>query len=229
MTAALRMRWVDLAFLHWNVPHSALLHRVPDVLQLDTFRDMAWVGITPFRMTGVRPIALPPVPFASDFPELNVRTYVRHGDRAGVYFFSLDAASALAVRAARVATGLPYYHARMNSTRVGEEVRYRSSRRKRGELAAEFVAKYRPTGPVSKAPPGSLEHWLTERYCLFVMRGPKLFRLDIEHEPWPLQPASIEIQRNTMDEANGVALPAVAPHVLYSARLDVVAHLPVPA
>ena len=223
------MRWVDLAFLHWNVPVSAIQHRMPDALQLDTFRDMAWVAITPFRMTGVRMIALPPIPFASDFPELNVRTYVRHGGRAGVFFFSLDAASALAVRAARLATGLPYYHARMGCSRSGEEVRYRSSRRKRGELAAELVARYRPTGPVQKSAPGSLEHWLTERYCLFVMRGPKLFRLDIEHEPWPLQPATVEIQRNTMDEANGIALPATPPHVLYSARLDVVAHLPVPA
>jgi uncharacterized protein len=223
------MRWVDLAFLHWNVPQSALRHRVPDSLQLDTFRDMAWVGITPFRMAGVRPIALPPVPFASDFPELNVRTYVRHGDRAGVYFFSLDAASSLAVRAARLATGLPYYHARMGCSRAGEAVRYRSSRRKRGELAAEFVSSYRPTGPVFRAAEGSLEHFLTERYSLFVTRGEKLLRLDIEHQPWPLQPASAEIQRNTMDEANGIALPAVAPHVLYSARLDVVAHLPVPA
>jgi uncharacterized protein YqjF (DUF2071 family) len=227
MTAALRMRWVDLAFLHWNVPLAAVRHRVPDGLQIDTFRDMAWIGITPFRMTGVRPLALPPIPFASDFPELNVRTYVRHGEHAGVYFFSLDAASALAVRAVRAATGLPYYHSRMGCARAGEEVRYRSSRRKRGELAAEFVATYRPTGPVNKAPPGSLEHWLTERYCLFVMRGAKLFRLDIEHEPWPLQPATVEIHRNTMDEANGVMLPAQAPHALYSARLDVVAHLPV--
>ena len=206
---------------------SAIRHRIPEALQLDTFRDMAWVAITPFRMSGVRPIALPPIPFASDFPELNVRTYVRHGAHAGVFFFSLDAASALAVRAARMATGLPYYHARMGCSRAGTEVRYRSSRRKRGELAAEFVATYRPTGSVFRAEPQSLEHWLTERYCLFVMRGPKLYRLDIEHEPWPLQPASAEIQRNTMDEANGIALPATAPHVLYSARLDVVAHLPV--
>lgn len=223
------MRWNDLAFLHWNVPVSAVRHRIPDVLELDTFRDMVWVAITPFRMAAVRPVGLPPVPFASDFPELNVRTYVRHGGRAGVFFFSLDAGSVLAVRAARATTGLPYYHARMNCTRVREEVRYRSARRKRGELAAEFVARYRPTGPVFRSAEGSLEHFLTERYCLFVMRGATLVRLDIEHEPWPLQPAMVEIQRNTMDEANGIALPAAPPHVLYSARLDVVARLPVRA
>ena len=226
MRALLQMRWVDLAFLHWRVPASALRPLVPAWLELDTFQGDAWIGVIPFRMTNVRPAASLRIPTASDFPELNVRTYVRHGSRAGVYFFSLDAASSLAVLGARVATGLPYFYARMYSTIDGGDVRYESTRTHVGASPARFSARYRPTGDVFTSAPGSLEHFLTERYSLFVTHLGRPMRLDIEHVPWPLQCGSADVEVNTMAQASGIELPPDQPHVMFARKLDVFAHMP---
>lgn len=228
VTHALRMTWVDLAFLHWPVPHSMLRAIVPSELELDTFRNTAWLGITPFRMANVRPTLLPPIPTAKDFPELNVRTYVRYRGRAGVYFFSLDATSWLAVETARAMTGLPYYHAAMKQRRTGNDVHYSSRRSMPGAPAADFRARYWATGDVFESAPDSLEFWMTERYSLFVMHLRRLLRIDIEHVRWPLQPADAAIDVNTM-APSGIELPEQKPHVLFSHHLSVVAGWPVPA
>jgi len=226
MTYALRMQWVDLAFLHWPVRVEDVRSLVPPALELDLFDDSAWVAVTPFRMTRVRPLLAPPIPTATDFPELNVRTYVRHGGRPGVWFFSLDAASWLAVMAARTTTGLPYFHARMLERREGDVVHYASRRMHGGAAPAEFRARYRPSGPAYQSPAGSLDHWLTERYSLFSLSGSQVLRLDIEHKPWPLQHASVDIDQNTMAVAAGITLPSDPPHVRFARQLDVVAHWP---
>jgi uncharacterized protein YqjF (DUF2071 family) len=227
------MRWVNLAFFHWRIPAESMRKRVPVELELDVFDGSAWLGITPFEMRGVHASGLPAVPTARDFPELNVRTYVQCGGKSGVYFFSLDAASVLAVVGARIVTELPYFHARMESRRVGEEIRYTSERTERAPASmpvAALRARYRPTGEVVRSEPGSLDHWLTERYALFVRwEAGGIRRLDIEHAPWPLQPASAEIDHNTMADAAGIALPQEKPRVLFARQLDVVAHWPVPA
>jgi uncharacterized protein YqjF (DUF2071 family) len=143
--ATLRMTWLDLAFLHWPVPVAAIRPLVPLALDLDTFEGSAWVAVTPFEMRGVKVSGMLAVPTATNFPELNVRTYVRHGDRWGVWFFSLDAASWLAVTGARSVVGLPYFHARMSSVQDGEWVVYDSRRTHGGAAPAEFAARYRPT------------------------------------------------------------------------------------
>ena len=98
----MRMSWHELLFMHWPVPIEALARLVPDQLEVDTFGGTAWLGVVPFRMTGVAPRGLPNMPGVSAFPELNVRTYVTHrGEKPGVWFFSLDATNWLAVRVAR--------------------------------------------------------------------------------------------------------------------------------
>lgn len=230
MTHALRMSWVDLAFLHWPVPAKALRPLVPAALEIETFDGSAWVAVTPFRMLGVRVRGMPPVPTATDFPELNVRTYVKCHDRRGVWFFSLDAGSWLAVAGARAVTGLPYFHARMSARRDGTDVIYRSDRTHPGARAAQLRVRYRPIGDVYRSAPGWFEHWCTERYSLFSLAaGRRLLRLDIEHVPWPLQPASADIELNSMAHASRFDLPNAAPHILYAGRLDVVAHWPEPA
>jgi uncharacterized protein YqjF (DUF2071 family) len=229
MARALFMRWVDLAFMHWRVDASALRPLIPAALEIDTFDGSAWVGVTPFRMTDVHPVALPPIPTVRDFPELNVRTYVRRGAASGVWFFSLDAASQLAVFGARAVVGLPYFHASMLERRVGTDVHYESVRTGHRNEPAELRVRYRPTGGVFHSVPGSLEHFLTERYSLFSMRLERLLRVDIEHVPWPLQPASADIERNTMTASIGITLPDVKPHVVFASSLDVWAHLPVTA
>jgi uncharacterized protein YqjF (DUF2071 family) len=229
------MTWRDLLFAHWPVPPEALLHRVPATLELDTFDGDAWLGVVPFLMDDVQLRWLPPLPGAGRFPELNVRTYVRSGDRAGVWFFSLDAASRLAVRGARSWFGLPYFKARMRmksegSLETGEKFRvhYSSRRTHRGARPASFDATYRVTGPAAPAVPGSLDRWLTERYCLFARdRRGKLRVGEIHHEPWVLQRAAAEIRTNTMADPLDVELKG-EPLLHFVRRLDVLAWSPVP-
>ena len=220
------MRWVDLAFLHWPVPPEQLRELIPAALELDLRDGAAWVAVTPFRMTRVRPFGVLPVPTATDFPELNVRTYVRHAGRAGVWFFSLDAASWVAVLGARMLTGLPYYFARMRQQPTTDGVVYESAREHYGAPAARFRARYAPSGDVFRADPESLEYWLTERYSLFVEHMDSLLRLDIEHVQWPLQPGVATVEANTMASVAGIGLPSEAPHVLFARVLDVVANWP---
>lgn len=223
----MQMSWCDLALLHWPVSPEALRRLIPAPLIADTFEGNAWIGVVPFRMANVRMRLAPPIPTSSEFPELNVRTYVHAGGVPGIWFISLDAASRLAVRGARVACNLPYFDAEMTIVRFREEVQYRSRRVHRRAPSAEFKGSYRPTGPVAPAVPGTLEHFLVERYCLFTIgRGQEVFQLDVHHRPWPLQAGEAEIETNTMGEAVGIALPAQPPLVHYAHRLDVLAWLP---
>jgi uncharacterized protein len=220
----LAMRWHDLLFMHWPVPCEVLRDYIPPSLAIDTFDDMAWIGVVPFRMTGVRPRAFPPLPWLSAFPELNVRTYVMTAGKPGVWFFSLDATNPIAVRMARLLARLPYYDARMSSTRSGDAVHYASERTHRGAPAAAFRGTFRPIGPVARSSPGTLDHWLTERYCLYTTdRHGQVWRCDIHHAQWPLQPAAAEVEVNTMLRQIGLMLPDTLPLLHFARRLDVVA------
>ena len=220
----LAMRWHDLLFMHWPLPPAALRPLLPPALELQTFDGAAWLGVVPFRMSGVRPHGLPPLPRLSAFPEVNVRTYVSAEDKPGVWFFSLDAGNPLAVRGARLAYFLPYYDARMRCRREGAAVRYRSERLHPRPPVAAFAARYRPTGPVFHATPGSLDHWLTQRLCLYSAdRRGRVYRGDIAHRPWPLQAAEAEVARNSMARPLGLRLPDTPPLLHFARRLDVVA------
>jgi uncharacterized protein YqjF (DUF2071 family) len=217
------MTWNDLLFMHWRVPVDALRPLVPPGLQIDRFDGDAWIGVIPFHMTDVRPRLLPS-PFASNFPELNVRTYVRRKDKAGVWFFSLDAANRLAVWTARRFFHLPYQFAEMFTSCTDDVVRYRSRRAE--AFSVELKCEYKAIGPVFHSVGGTLEHWLTERYCLFSTnsRG-EIFRGDIHHEPWPLQLAEAEIEANTMTVPIGITLPLERPLLHFAKRLHVRAWL----
>ena len=224
------MRWHDLLFMHWPLAPHLLRPLVPPPLHLDTYDGAAWLGVVPFRMTGMRPRGVPALPALSAFPELNVRTYVSLGGKPGVWFFSLDAANPLAVRGARALFRLPYYDAHMESIRDGDTICYRSDRTHHGAPPAALTARYRPTGPIYAATPGSLEHWLTARYCLYAAnRHGTVWRGDIDHPRWPLQPAEVAIERNTMAAPLRLALPAQPALLHYAGRLDVVAWAPVVA
>jgi hypothetical protein len=218
------MRWHDLLFAHWPVPAADLQRALPAGLQLDRFNGTAWLGVVPFRMTGVRPRWIRALPWFSAFAELNVRTYVRVGGKPGVYFFSLDAANGLAVEVARRWYHLPYFRARMECRDHGGHIAYFSRRTHRGAPPAEFLATYWPTGEVFQPVRGTLEYFLTERYCLYTTgAGSKVCRAEIHHAPWPLQPAAARIQANSMAAAHGFRLPDVSPVLYFARRLDVVA------
>jgi uncharacterized protein YqjF (DUF2071 family) len=215
--------WHDLLFAHWPVDRTRLRGLVPPELPLDLYDERAWIGIVPFHMTNVAPRGLPSLPFISAFAELNVRTYVTMDGKPGVYFFSLDAASALAVGAARMLFNLPYYVAGMQVAIEDGWVRYRSERANR-QAPADFVGRYRADGEVFTPERGTLEYFLTERYCLYVMdRRSRPCRVEIHHRPWALQPARLEITTNTMAEAAGAHLPPVAPLLHFAQRQDTVA------
>lgn len=217
--------WHDLLFAHWPIDINALRPHVPNGFEIDTFEGQAWIGVVPFRMTNVAPRAVPALPWISAFPELNVRTYVRVNGRAGVYFFSLDAANPLAVGVARTLVHLPYFTAEMELQSEDESwIRYRSHRKSPGSTPADLEARYRPVGPVSPPLQGTLEHFLTERYCLFTVDSSfRAFSLDIHHPPWPLQTAEAVFTRNTMVEAVGIRLPSMQPLLHFSKRQDMVA------
>ncbi len=213
---------MDLLFAHWPVSVEALRPLIPAKLEIETFDGTAWLGIVPFRMEDVAPRFLPAPPVVGHFPELNVRTYVRHRGRSGVWFLSLDAASRLAVEGARLGFHLPYMHARMSASRVNGWIEYRSERVDRRGAAAEFDARYRPVGPVAESAPGTLDAWLTERRALFAVDSrDRVFVGPISHPRWPLQPAEAEIRVNTMAAAHGIALPAVPPLLHFARRVDV--------
>ena len=217
-----RMRWLDLLFAHWPVPVEALRPLIPDGLELDTFEGGAWLGIVPFRMADVAPRFLPSPPGPGAFPELNVRTYVRRGERRGVWFLSLDAASRIAVEGARAAFHLPYYQARMSSDTEAGWVGYGSERIDSRGPVARFEGRYRPVGPVELAPPGSLAAFLTDRRGLYAADDAgQLWWSAIRHAPWPLQPAEAEIRIDTMAAAHGFELPPVPPLLHFARRLDV--------
>jgi uncharacterized protein len=212
--------WEDLLFAHWPVAPSALAPLVPPGLEIDTFDGDAWLGILPFRLTGFRLRGLPAVPRFSTFPELNVRTYVTAGGKPGIYFLSLDAGREWAVTAARRFYKLPYFRARM-AMRGRAAIEFSSERASDGgQPQRSFQARYRPDGEPFLAAPGTLEYFLTERYCLYTADGGRILRAEAHHLPWWIQPAQAELDENTM-VPSPLELPSQGPLLHYSLRQDV--------
>jgi uncharacterized protein YqjF (DUF2071 family) len=220
--------WHDLLFAHWAISPERLRPLVPQELELDLCEGHAYVAVVPFWMSGIRARWAPPLPGLHRFAELNVRTYVRYKGIPGVYFFSLDAASRMAVWGARWGYHLPYFFAAMSVKSIGEKLHY-SSRRVERPQPAEFAGRYWPVSASRRREPGSLEHFFTERYCLYTVDGGKVARGYIHHLPWSLQDAEAEIDVNTMAQAAGIVLPETKPLLHFSRMLEVLIWWPEPA
>jgi uncharacterized protein YqjF (DUF2071 family) len=219
--------WHDLLFAHWPVDAAELCQLLPPQLQIDTFGSHAWLSVVPFRMSSVRLRGTPAIPRLSAFPELNVRTYVTDGQRPGVWFFSLDAGNALAVSVARAWFHLPYFRARMSCMQQNDWIQYRSARFHRGAPPALLEGRYRPVGQIFSPQSGTLEHFLTERYCLYTSDSHgRIIRGEIHHPPWQLQSAEAQFTANSMAHAAGVTLPAPTPLLHFARRQDVVVWQP---
>ena len=200
---------------------------IPAELEIETFEGKAWLGVVPFRMSGVRLHWTPAVPWLSAFPELNVRTYVSAQGKSGVWFFSLDAANLVAVAAARLFFHLPYFRARMACRDVDGWIQYQSERTHSGASPAVFEARYRRAGEAFEPPRGTLAHFLTERYCLYSAgSGGRVYRGEIHHPPWLLQPAEAQFARNSMVEAAGLTIPGEPPLLHFALRQNMVAWAP---
>ena len=218
----MRMTWSELLFAHWSVEPASVARLLPAGLTLDTRAGLAWVGVVPFLMSNIAPRCCPPIPKLSRFLELNVRTYVTYDGKPGVWFFSLDAESRVAVRVARATFNLPYMDATMCLSKDDSgAIEYRSARTHRGEPSAGFDASYQATGEPFQAVPGTLEHWLTARYCLYSAdRKGRLYRGEIDHPPWTLSTATWTPRRNTMGEPCSFRLEG-EPHLLFAQPITV--------
>jgi uncharacterized protein YqjF (DUF2071 family) len=204
--------------MHWPVPAEILRPLVPQKLELQEFDGTAWLGIVPFRMVGVMRRPWPDMPWVSAFPELNVRTYVTHEQKPGVWFISLDATNPLAVWAGRRYFHLPYFRAGMSVSTQPDGIHFRSARN-----GVVLQVKYRPTSEPYLAQAGSLEHWLTERYCLYAESADgSIWRNDVHHHPWPLQSAEASIERNTFPRLHGLSIQDPPTLLHFAKRLDVV-------
>lgn len=215
-----RQRWLDLLFAHWPLPAEALQRYVPAPLRVQEFEGTSWVGVVPFRMAGVMRRGLPDLPGISAFPELNVRLYVEHEGKPGVWFLSLDATNPLAVWTARRFFHLPYHRARIDLRPDWEGHRFIARRTPEGPA---FDAAYRPVSAPYESRPGTLEHWLTERYCLYARApGGEILRTDVHHVPWPLQRAEVDLTENTYLASHGLPLDGPPALVHVSKGVDVV-------
>jgi len=214
--------WIDLLFAHWRVEPEVLQRVMPPQLTPETYDDAAWLGVSPFVIRGLRLRGSPPPPLISGFPEINVRTYVSVGGKPGIYFFSLDADSRAAVFAARRAYRLPYFRSKIDVERSGgSSVGYRARRVSDDGPPAEFEGTYGPAGEPDPADPGTLAHFLAERYCLYTLDDRRrICRAEIHHPPWPLQTATLGLDQNTITSGLGVELSG-DPIVHFSRRQDV--------
>ena len=223
-TPLLRQQWSELLFLHWPVPAALLQAHLPPRLRPDTHEGMAWLGVVPFQMSKVRTRFTPPVSGTDEFLELNVRTYVHLDGVPGVWFFSLDATSALAVWVARTFFRLPYLRAEMRFEQPGPDLRQFSATRTHGGVApATFRATWKLGAPLPPAEPGSLAFFLTERYCLYASNQAqtKLYQGRVAHAPWPLRAAQVLHLESTLVESLGLPAPVGKPVVLAGGPVQV--------
>jgi uncharacterized protein YqjF (DUF2071 family) len=211
--------WGKLLFMHWKMDEALLRPLIPERLTIDTYDGNAWVGVTPFTLWGVRLSFTPPVPFLSEFHELNVRTYVHLDGTPGVWFLSLNANSMTTVIGARTFFHLPYYNSQITLEQKDDTIVY--DLRREGERPAEFNATWRIGGDAHEAAPESLEFFLVERYCLYSTDGANLYRSRIHHRPWSLQRAELPSHTSSMIEADGLPTPAGEPLLHYSEALEV--------
>ena len=211
-------RWRFLTFFHWRYAPELIRARLPAQVTLDTWDGAAWLGLTPFLLTGLRPPFLPAAPWISRFPETNVRTYVRGPDgERGVWFFTLEADRLAAVMGARTTYRLPYHWADMAVEHRRQRVRY-GSERKGPTGPAKTDIEIEPGEPISA---GDFDNFLTARFRLYTMLGKRLAFAQIEHAPWPLHRARILRFEQTLIQQLNLPRPEGEPIAHYSPDLKV--------
>ena len=217
----MRQHWGKLLFMHWRIDAQLLRPLIPRELEIETCDGSAWIGVIPFTMWGIRASFLPPIPGTSAFHELNVRTYVHYQGFPGVWFFSLDAANRLAVWGARKFYGLPYFNASMALDQEGDTIHYSSTRDDSRGAAAALDAIWHIGHRTPGTHPGSLDFFLTERYCLYSKHKNRICRARIHHHPWPLQTATLSSYHSTMIESHLLPCPSDEPLLHYAEELSV--------
>lgn len=220
----MRMIWDQLTMLHWRFPVEEVQRLVPDRLTVERFDDSAWVGLVPFRMQVDLP-GLPAMPGILHFPETNVRTYVtdRQG-RPGVWFFSLEASSPLAVVTARATYRVPYFWADMSIEQpddADDRFVYRSTRRWPGPKGASSLVDVSVGPAFEPGEAGELDRFLTARWALYGALGPLTVRAQMFHERWPLHHGTVHRWNDELVAACGLPQPTGEPVVHYSPGVNV--------
>ena len=209
-----RQTWSELAFIHWEIEEEELKKYIPPSIEIDKYEGKSYIGVVPFNMKGVTKRGYPAPKWISDFPEINVRTYVKYNNKPGVLFFSLDVPSQIAVWIGRIQFHLPYFKAKMLVKTQNDTTHYFHKRNN-----IEFEAVYTAKGRL-KCEKNSFENWATERYCLYSHnKAGDIFCADVHHEQWPLESVDIDIKKNTL--LSGLTVGKQHPTVLYSKSLDV--------
>ena len=217
----LDMVWRDICFAHWRADADRLERQLPRGVVLDRYLGEAWLSVVPFRLTAIRARFAPILPGFADVAEINLRTYVRVGGVPGIWFFSLDADGPLAVRSARLTTGLPYFNARIATHEDAAGISYASDRTARGYSAGGFAAHYRAPPVERPIDPGSLEAFLHERYRFFTRRATRIVSGEIRHRPWSIGAITIDIARNTLGALIDHPLADKPDAAFFARKLDV--------
>jgi uncharacterized protein YqjF (DUF2071 family) len=214
-------RWDQIAFLHWKYDIDTVQRLLPYGLVVEEYEGHAWVGLVPFFMN-VRFTTLPRLPWLLEFPETNVRTYVRGpSGESGVWFFSLEASKLGVVLGARATYRVPYFWARMTVDRRGETIEYSARRRwpgpsgTRSEIGIEIGDACRPEDLTE------FDHFLTARWTLYGTWRQRLLMARAQHSPWPLHTAKLYRFEDGLVQASGLPAPEGAPVVHWSPGVDV--------
>lgn len=218
--------WHNLLFAHVPVAPESLRSLVPPSIEIDTFDGRAWLGVVAFRLSKIRLHGFPEVGLVSHFNEINLRTYVTQGGKPGVLFLSMDADNRLAIALARPTFRLPYTSADISFKRTSRGFSFAGERRDGPGKGTQFKAEYRPAGPAYTAREGTLDHWLTERYCYYCASKANTYRCDIFHPPWPLQRACASIELNPLARSLGLLPEYGAPLLHYAHKMTALIWMP---
>ena len=236
MSLCARLPWLvaqteaEMLFLSWPVEPARISGRIPAGLALDTFEDRAWITLIPFRMERMRARWLPPIPPFSRFAEVDCLTYVRSGAVTGIWFFRIDAGTLVGSAIASLLFGLPYHHSRVALDQGDEWREFSSIGRAEGSgERPELRVRYRPRGPAHQAAPGTLAHFIVERFVMFSRSGRGTLLQGREaRPPRSIQECEVAVHRNTLPEAADVPGPAGDPVAWYCARSAIRTWLPAP-
>ncbi|MBS4174515.1 DUF2071 domain-containing protein [Bacillus sp. FJAT-49736] len=217
----MRQSWRNVLFLHWPIPPEKLRPHIPSILQIDTFNGSAWLGIILFVIEGIFPFGLSSVSLTPKFPEINVRTYVTYNGKPGIYFMSIDVENWASLKIAKRWYRLPYKSAQISLRKEKQTYSFQSIRKGNENPSISFKGEFGPVSEVYYAKEGTLDHWLTERYCLYSSNNVgNIYCGEIHHRPWPLQKAEIEMVRNTLFIPFNLDFPKVKPIAHFSTGVD---------
>jgi uncharacterized protein len=217
----MRQTWKNVFFAHWPILPERLRPSIPSTLEIETYQQMAWLGVVIFEIEGIYFRGLSPISVVLKFPEVNLRTYVQHKEKPGVFFLSLDVANWASLSIAKRWYHLPYCKAKISYRKEGNIFHCQSVRKGNSNIPITFKGSFTPDSVSYFPEEGTIDHWLTERSCLYSQdRRGNIYCGDIHHKPWPLQKATAEISNNTLPTPFGINISEKKPILHFSNGVD---------